>query len=138
MDLTPIFHKPEVSDDVSIRHATRQNHGLDESLDTVLVERCGPALEDGDKVHFETKVYNTQRTVGGMLSGELARRYGQEGLPDGTVRIDFEGVAGQSFRGLAHAGRHLHPQGDDQRLRRQGAFGWPHRRLSLRKSRVQP
>ncbi len=97
VDLTPIFHKPEVSEDVSIRYTTQQNHGLEESLDTVLIERCKPTLEEGKKVHFETPVYNTQRTVGGMLSGALARRYGQEGLPDGTLRIDFEGVAGQSF-----------------------------------------
>ncbi|MDQ4106683.1 MAG: glutamate synthase-related protein, partial [Actinomycetota bacterium] len=97
VDLTPIFHRPEVPAGVSIRHATEQNHHLDESLDTVLIERCKPALENREKVHFKAPVYNTQRTVGGMLSGELARRYGQEGLPDGTLRIDFEGVAGQSF-----------------------------------------
>ncbi|MCV4615236.1 hypothetical protein OFM04_35595, partial [Escherichia coli] len=42
-------------------------------------------------------ILNTNRTVGGMLSGEVARRYGQRGLPDGTIRIDFKGVAGQSF-----------------------------------------
>lgn len=97
VDLTPIFHKPEVSEEVSIRHAVQQNHGLDDSVDNVLIERSKPALEDGEKVHFEIPVYNTQRTVGGMLSGELARRHGQEGLPDNTLRIDFEGVAGQSF-----------------------------------------
>jgi glutamate synthase domain-containing protein 3 len=56
-----------------------------------------PALESGELVRFAHPITNTSRTVGGMLSGEVARRYGNDGLPDGTVRVDFHGVAGQSF-----------------------------------------
>ncbi|MGF1470135.1 MAG: glutamate synthase large subunit [Rubrobacteraceae bacterium] len=97
IDLSAIFHQVEAEEGVAIHHAETQDHHLDDSLDTVLIERCEPALEDGEKVHFSRPVYNTQRTVGGMLAGEFARRYGGEGLPDGTVQIDFEGVAGQSF-----------------------------------------
>ncbi len=97
LDLSPLLYRPDVPEGVAIRHSKEQNHHLDDSLDTVLIERCEPALEGGEKVRFSIPVYNTQRTVGGMLAGEVARRYGQQGLEDGTVRVDFEGVAGQSF-----------------------------------------
>ena len=97
LDLSALFHQVEADEGVSIHHAETQNHHLDDSLDVLLIEDCKPALEDGEKVHVSRPVYNIQRTVGGMLAGEFARRYGGEGLPDETVRIDFEGVAGQSF-----------------------------------------
>ncbi|MGG7383186.1 hypothetical protein ACQ7B2_32165, partial [Escherichia coli] len=58
---------------------------------------CRPALENGEEIRFAQPITNTNRTVGGMLSGEIARRYGNEGLPEDTVRILFHGVAGQSF-----------------------------------------
>jgi glutamate synthase (NADPH/NADH) large chain len=61
------------------------------------MERCKRALDNKETVRFPMPIENTNRTVGGMLSGEVARRYGGAGLPDGTIRIDFEGVAGQSF-----------------------------------------
>ena len=97
IDLSALFHQVEANDGVDIHHAETQNHHLDDSVDVLLIEDCKPALENGEKVHISRPVYNTQRTVGGMLAGEFARRYGGEGLPDGTARIDFEGVAGQSY-----------------------------------------
>src|SRR3712207_2713829 len=66
-------------------------------MDNELIERCRPALENVESVRFSHPIFNTNRTVGGMLSGEIARRYGNDLLPDGTIRIDFKGVAGQSF-----------------------------------------
>ena len=97
LDLSALFHQVEADEGVEIHHAETQNHHLDDSVDVLLIENCKPALENGEKVHISRPVYNTQRTVGGMLAGEFARRYGSEGLPDGTVQIDFEGVAGQSY-----------------------------------------
>ena len=97
VDLSALLHRVEAPEGEAIRHAEAQDHGLEKSLDNGLIERCAPALENGEVVHFEQPITNTKRTVGGMLSGEVARRYGNEGLPDGTVRIDFQGVAGQSF-----------------------------------------
>ena len=97
LDLSALFHQVEANEGVSIHHAETQNHHLDDSVDNLLIEDCKPALEDGENVHISRPVYNTQRTVGGMLAGEFARRYGGEDLPDGMVQIDFEGVAGQSF-----------------------------------------
>src|ERR671920_1886842 len=103
VDLSAILAGVEVPDGVAICHAEKQDHNLGKSLDNELIERCRPALETQEPVRFEQPVLNTRRTVGGMLSGEVARRYGNEGLPDGTVRIDFHGVGGQSFGAwLAH------------------------------------
>jgi glutamate synthase domain-containing protein 3 len=97
VDLSAILHRPEVSEGVEIHHSEEQDHGLDKVMDNELIERCRPALEREERVRFSHPIFNTRRTVGGMLSGEIARRYGDEGLPDGTIRIDFKGVAGQSF-----------------------------------------
>ncbi len=97
VDLSEILRKVEAAEGVAIKHSETQDHGLSGALDNELIERCRPALEDAEPVHLRIWIRNTNRTVGGMLSGEVARRYGGEGLPDGAIRIDFEGVAGQSF-----------------------------------------
>jgi glutamate synthase (NADPH) large chain len=97
VDLSAILQRSAKSTSTYIRHAESQDHGLHKAMDNKLIERCRPALESGEKVRFSHPITNTNRTVGGMLSGELARRYGNEGLPNGTIRIDFHGVAGQSF-----------------------------------------
>jgi glutamate synthase domain-containing protein 3 len=97
VDLSALLHRVEAPQGEAIRHSESQDHGLEKSLDNELIEKCMPALENGEEIRFEQPITNTNRTVGGMLSGEVARRYGNEGLPDGTVRVDFHGVAGQSF-----------------------------------------
>jgi glutamate synthase (NADPH) large chain len=103
VDLAAILYRPERADEVATRNVEEQDHSLEKSLDNELIERCMPALENVEQVRFSHPVTNTKRTVGGMLSGEVARRYGNDGLPDGTVRIDFHGVGGQSFGAwLAH------------------------------------
>jgi glutamate synthase domain-containing protein 2/glutamate synthase domain-containing protein 3 len=103
VDLSAILYRPERTDEVATRNVEEQDHSLEKSLDNELIERCMPALENVEQIRFSHPVTNTKRTVGGMLSGEVARRYGNDGLPDGTVRIDFHGVGGQSFGAwLAH------------------------------------
>jgi glutamate synthase (NADPH/NADH) large chain len=97
VDLSAILERPATPEGVAISHSERQNHGLQKSMDHDLIGKCSPALENGEEVRFTHPITNTSRTVGGMLSGEVARRYGNDGLPDGTVRVDFHGVAGQSF-----------------------------------------
>ncbi|HSK81897.1 MAG TPA: glutamate synthase large subunit [Rubrobacter sp.] len=97
VDLSALLHRVEAPEGEAIRHSENQDHGLEKSLDNELIEKCMPALDNGEEIRFEQPITNTNRTVGGMLSGEVARRYGNEGLPDGTVRVDFHGVAGQSF-----------------------------------------
>ncbi|MCA1688737.1 MAG: glutamate synthase subunit alpha, partial [Actinobacteria bacterium] len=97
VDLSAILHRPEMPEVVEIHHAEAQDHHLDGALDNELIEHCRPALDGNEPVRLSRRILNTQRTVGGMLSGEIARRYGNEGLPEGAIRIDFKGVAGQSF-----------------------------------------
>ena len=97
VDLSSLLHQLETPEDVAIHHTEKQEHNLGKALDNELIEKCRPALEKKEPVRFEQPVLNVNRTVGGMLSGEVARRYGNDGLPDGTVRIDMQGVGGQSF-----------------------------------------
>ncbi|MGB6242951.1 MAG: glutamate synthase-related protein [Castellaniella sp.] len=101
LDFSRIFHQVQTDDPV---HQTQaQNHGLEHALDHQLIERSKAALERGEKVSFITPVRNRNRTIGAMLSGEVARRYGHEGLPDDTIHIQCNGAAGQSFGAfLAH------------------------------------
>ncbi len=100
LDFSRVFYRPRVSVDAARRHMEEQNHGLDRDsqvLDHVLIEKAMPALEQGEKISFIVAVRNINRTVGTMLSGEVARRYGHTGLPDDTIHIQMDGVAGQSF-----------------------------------------
>ena len=84
-------------------HALDQDHGLDRALDNKLIAQAQPALEKGERVSFISPVKNLNRTVGAMLSSEVARRYGHEGLPDDTIHIQLQGTAGQSCGAfLAH------------------------------------
>ena len=97
VDLSAMLYRPEAAERFATRHEEEQDHHLHQSLDNDLIVRCQRALDNKETVRFSIPIENTSRTVGGMLSGEVARRYGDEGLPDGAIRIDFEGVAGQSF-----------------------------------------
>jgi len=101
LDFSNVFHQPDV--DTSVRHTEEQDHGLDKALDIQLLERSKAALERGEKVSFIVPIRNRNRTVGSMLSGAVARKYGHEGLPDDTIHIQLNGTAGQSFGAfLAH------------------------------------
>ncbi len=103
LDLTNILHKPDVPPHIAIHHVDRQDHGLEKALDNQLIEKCKPALENKTPVKFDCVIKNINRTVGTMLSSELARRYGLAGLPQDTIQVSFKGSAGQSFGAfLAH------------------------------------
>jgi len=103
LDFSRIFHQPIVPDDVARRHIEEQDHGLTRALDHKLIAQARPALESGEAVSFITPVRNVNRSIGAMLSGEVARRYGHAGLPDDTIHIQCNGTAGQSFGAfLAH------------------------------------
>jgi glutamate synthase (NADPH/NADH) large chain len=97
LDFTRIFYRPDMPDDVARFNCEAQDHGLDKALDNYLIEQAKPALENGKKVVIETEVRNINRSVGGMLSGEVARRYGHAGLPDDTIHVHMTGTGGQSF-----------------------------------------
>ncbi len=97
LDFSRIFALPEVPADVARRHCERQDHGLEKALDHRLIELAGAALERREKVRIETTIRNGNRTVGTMLSWEIAKRYGHDGLPDDTIHVRLAGSAGQSF-----------------------------------------
>ena len=104
LDFTRVFHQPNVPSEVARKHVESQDHGLERALDHKLIERSKPALESGEKVSFITSVKNGNRTIGAMLSGEVAKRYGHAGLPDDSIHIQCNGVAGQSFGAFLAAG----------------------------------
>jgi glutamate synthase (NADPH/NADH) large chain len=97
LDFSKVFHSPAISGEVPRRHVDTQDHGLEKALDHRLIELAQPALERAEKVSIEMPIRNLNRTVGTMLSSEVARRYGQVGLPEGTIHVRFAGSAGQSF-----------------------------------------
>ena len=97
LDFSRIFAQPQVGPEVGRYHCEEQDHGLASALDHRLIELAQPALERGQSVNIDMPIRNINRTVGTMLSWEVARRYGHAGLPDDTIRIKFAGSAGQSF-----------------------------------------
>ena len=103
LDFTRIFHQPNVPAEVPRYQVDEQDHGLEKALDNKMIAMAAPALTSGEKVQFIQPVRNLNRTIGAMLSGEVARRYGHEGLPDDTIHIQLQGTAGQSVGAfLAH------------------------------------
>jgi glutamate synthase domain-containing protein 3 len=91
LDFSRIFYMPKMPAEVALYHCEKQDHGLEKALDLRLIELAQPALEWGERVTIEMPIRNINRTVGTMLSGEIAARYGHDGLPGDT------GSAGQSF-----------------------------------------
>ncbi len=103
IDLARILHQVPLGDSPSLGHSLTQDHGLGKALDNDLIAAAADAMERQQPVVIERKVMNVNRTVGAMLSGEVARRYGHAGLPDNTIKLKLTGVAGQSFGAwLAH------------------------------------
>ncbi|MGV2866338.1 glutamate synthase-related protein [Achromobacter sp. AGC39] len=101
LDFARVFHQTQ--SDADVRQTEEQDHGLAGALDHQLIDRSRPALERGEKVSFIVPVRNRNRTIGAMLSGAVASRYGHDGLPDDTIHIQCNGTAGQSFGAfLAH------------------------------------
>ena len=98
LDFSGIFTVPEGGEGVATYNCEIQDHGLDKALDNVLIERSAKAIENREKVVIDdVPVANINRTVGSMLSGVVAKRYGHTGLPDDTIRFKTSGNGGQSF-----------------------------------------
>ena len=103
VDLSKVLYQAPLGDSPSLNWSQTQDHGLEHALDNVLIEAAADALDKREPVRIEKPVINVNRTVGAMLSGEVARRYGHAGLPDNTINVKLTGVAGQSFGAwLAH------------------------------------
>jgi glutamate synthase (NADPH) large chain len=103
LDFSAILYSPPVPGRVARHCVQAQDHGLNQALDYQLIQYAREALELRTPVEMSFPIRNVNRTVGAMLSGEIARRYGSNGLPDDTIRVHFKGSAGQSFGAfLAH------------------------------------
>ena len=113
LDLTPLLTPAEKPHDgVGLYCTIEQDHGLEDALDQKLLELCSAAIEKGEKVEVELPIINTNRTVGTILSNEIAKAHGKDCLPDGTINIRLNGSAGQSFGAFLARGVTLELEGD--------------------------
>jgi glutamate synthase (NADPH) large chain len=112
LDLTPLLHRPETPAKVPIRCVRPQDSVLAKSLGHTLIRLAEPAIDRGERVVIELPITNQHRTVGAMVSGMIARRYGAAGLPDETVQLRFAGSAGQSFGAFGVRGVSLTLEGE--------------------------
>ncbi len=113
LDLTSLLTRIELPhDDVGVYCSIAQDHGLELALDNQLLELAKPALEDGTQVNIELPIVNTNRTVGTILSHNIAKKWGADCLPDGTVNIKFNGSAGQSVGAFLAKGVTIELEGD--------------------------
>lgn len=137
VDLSALLHRPEVGDEVGRYCCIAQDHALDRSLDKQeLLQICEPALERKEAVHSVLPIRNINRVVGTILGHEITKRYGAEGLPDGTIRLHFRGSAGQSFGAFVPKGVTLSLEGDANDYLGKGLSGgrvivYPHERSPL-------
>jgi len=112
VDLSKILYAAPAEAAKGLWNMDRQDHGLGRALDNTLIADAQDALEAGKPVQGEYQVRNINRTVGAMLSGEVAKRYGHAGLPEDTIQLKFLGTAGQSFGAFAARGVTLELSGD--------------------------
>jgi glutamate synthase (NADPH/NADH) large chain len=112
LDFASILYNPEVPQRVGRHCMVPQDHGLHQALDHKLIDLTREAVENRSPVEFKLPIRNVHRTVGTMLSGEISRRYGSEGLPDDTIKFQFTGSAGQSFGAFLAKGVTLTLEGD--------------------------
>jgi glutamate synthase domain-containing protein 2/glutamate synthase domain-containing protein 1/glutamate synthase domain-containing protein 3 len=124
VDLSMVLSSPDLPPEIPRRNTRAQLPVLEDALDWELVAACGPAIESGDAVRLgPIPVRNVNRTVGGILSGEIARRRGSCGLPEGTIEISFSGSAGQSFGAWLAAGITLSLRGETNDYTGKGLSG---------------
>jgi glutamate synthase (NADPH) large chain len=112
LDFSRLFFKPDASPGVAIYNCEGQDHKIHTILDRKLIAQAQIALDRSAPVQIATAIRNTDRAVGAMLSGEIAKRYGHEGLPDDTVNVKFTGTAGQSFGAWLARGVTFELEGD--------------------------
>jgi glutamate synthase domain-containing protein 2/glutamate synthase domain-containing protein 3 len=112
LDFSSILYNPPMPARIARRKMQAQDHGLDSALDHTLIDLAREAIEKRTPVEITLPIRNVHRTVGTMLSGEVARRYGSAGLPDNTIQCQFTGSAGQSFGAFLASGITLALEGD--------------------------
>jgi glutamate synthase (NADPH/NADH) large chain len=112
LDYSQLLYHPEAPSRVGRRCMIAQDHGLDQALDAKLIDHARPAIDHGTPVEISLPIRNVHRTVGAMLSGEIARKYGSAGLEPGTIHCKFSGTAGQSLGAFLARGVTIELEGD--------------------------
>jgi len=112
LDYSQLLYHPEAPSRVGRRCLIAQDHGLEDALDAKLIDHARPAIDNGTPVEITLPIRNVHRTVGAMLSGQIARKYGSAGLEPGTIHCKFSGSAGQSFGAFLARGVTLELEGD--------------------------
>ena len=112
VDLSKLLYDPKHPPTVATHCVQKQDHGLHDALDHSLIKAAKDALQNQTPVSINSAISNTNRTVGAMLSGQVAKRYGEAGLPDNTIECKFSGSAGQSFAAFLTKGISFRLEGD--------------------------
>lgn len=112
LDLSAILYKPDIPSRIKPYCVISQDHGLNKSIDYKLIQVAKQALDESLAVTGKFQIKNINRSVGAMLSGEIAKRYGHEGLPEDTITFNFKGSAGQSFGAFGAKGLTLILEGE--------------------------
>ncbi|MFZ1082649.1 MAG: glutamate synthase large subunit [Candidatus Kryptoniota bacterium] len=123
LDLAKPLFKATPLHETNLYRTRGQNHGLENQLDHEFIRLSEPALEHGTPVQIKSRIRNINRTVGAMLSAEIAKRYGDEGLPEGTIKIELRGTAGQSFGAFLARGIELNLTGESNDYTGKGLSG---------------
>ncbi|MDA0265080.1 MAG: glutamate synthase large subunit [Chloroflexi bacterium] len=124
IDLSRLLHRQESSDPNEPVYCDRkQDHGLDKALDHQLIALAQTAISDKKPVQIDLPIHNSNRTVGAMLSGKVAKLYGEDGLPDDTINIKLTGSAGQSFGAFLARGININLFGDTNDYMGKGMSG---------------
>jgi glutamate synthase (ferredoxin) len=127
LNLDTLLYRAEVAPTMGAGSGTHQSelqdHKLEEALDLELIKQANGALEQRKPVEIEVNVSNIHRAAGAMLSGEVAKRYGNEGLPQDTIKVKLTGSAGQSFGAFLSRGITFNLEGDSNDYLGKGLCG---------------
>jgi len=123
LNLSQLLHQVEVGEGDNRYCNQQQDHGIEKQLDYKLIELSGKAIEKQIPVTIEMDVKNTDRTIGTIISSTIAKKYGAEGLPDGTIHCKFKGSSGQSFGAFTAKGVTLELEGDTNDYTGKGLSG---------------
>src|SRR5690606_26304579 len=104
IDLSPILHQIEVAPGTKLYHTQNQIHDVDHSIEFGIMAKAHPALFRKERISLDFPIHNTDRAVGAIISNEISKIYGSDGLPENTLKLNFTGSAGQSFGAFATKG----------------------------------
>ena len=112
LNFSRLLHMPEQASTTAIHHVAKQDHNIESVKDREIIIQASPAIQALKEVSLDYTIANTDRSVGAMLSGVIASKYGNDGLPDDTLNIKFKGSAGQSFGAFLSHGVHFKLEGE--------------------------